>query len=186
MTKTATVLLSLALPALLASACSKSDSDKAQDDKAVTAGKSAPAKADKLEAVSIASMGVSLDVPAESMVDDNTATAGFASGTIYANPTIFLVGKNDMFWKGDLSAQKAEIEKDPGNTFKKFTKEETAEGGFHLEFELASMLDPNETLYGFHVRTTIDGKEIDCSSNTRSPDEMARGVAMCKTLRAAK
>lgn len=187
MTRTATCLASLAAFSVLAlGACSKSDDAGDSQSAPNSAAKTVNAPTAKIEAVSIASMAVTLDVPAESLINDNTPTAGFPSGTIYASPTIFVVGANDMFWKKDLASQKAEIEKDPGNTFKKFTKEETLDGGFHLEYELASMIDPNETLYGFHVRATIAGKEIDCSSNTQSPDEMARGVAMCKTLRASE
>ncbi len=184
MTKTATHLALLtAFTTLALSACSKDDKAEGADTGSSTA-KIVSAEPAKLAAVSLESMALTLDVPAESLVNDNTASAGFPSGTIYADPTIFVVGANEMFWKRDLASQKAEIEKDPGNTFKKFTKEETLEGGFHLEYELASMLDPKETLYGFHIRTTIAGKEVDCSSNTQSPAEMARGVKMCKSLRA--
>jgi hypothetical protein len=187
MTKTATHLALLtAFTALTLGACGKDDKAGTSDTPSSSAAKTVNAEPAKLAAVSIASMALTLDVPAESLVSDNTATAGFPSGTLYADPTIFVIGANEMFWKNDLAAQKAEIEKDPGNTFKKFTKEEAVEGGFHLEYELASMLDPKETLYGFHVRATIGGKEVDCSSNTQSPPEMARGVKMCKSLRASK
>lgn len=187
MTKTAKHLTFLAaFSALALGACSKSDDAASSDKGAATSGKAAAAKAATPMAATIASMAVTIDVPEDSLVDDNTATAHFPSGTLYANPTIFLMGANDMFWKKDMASQKTEIEKSPGNTFKAFTKEEAIEGGFHLEFDLASMMDPKETLYGFHVRTTIAGKEIDCSSNTSSPEERERGVAMCKTLRAAE
>ncbi len=187
MTKTSRLTLLAALTTLTLGACSKSDdsSDKGDSPK-TSAAKPSESKQARKEAVTVASMGLALDVPSGSEVTDNTANAGFPSGTLYADPTIFLIGANDMFWKADIAAQKAEIEKDPGNTFKKFTKEEATEGGFHLEYELASMLDPKETLYGFHIRATVDGKKVDCSSNTSSPAEMARGVAMCKSLRASK
>lgn len=187
MTKTATHLAFLtAFTALTLGACAKDDKAEPSDPASASAGKTVNAEPAKLGPVSLASMSLTLDVPAESVVSDNTATAGFPSGTLYANPTIFVIGANEMFWKKDLASQKAEIEKDPGNTFKKFTKEEVVEGGFHLEYELASMLDPKETLYGFHVRATIAGKEVDCSSNTKGPAEMARGVTMCKSLRASE
>jgi hypothetical protein len=186
MTKTRAHLAFLvAITTLALGACSK-DEKTDRGEKGASTAKTVNAAQRTLEAVSIASMGLTLDVPAESLIDDNTATAGFPSGTLYADPTIFVVGANEMYWKGDLAAQKGEIERDPGNTFKKFTKEETADGGFHLEYELASMLDPTDTLYGFHRRATIAGKEVDCSSNTRSADERSRGVAMCKSLRASK
>jgi len=176
-----------AITTLALGACSKDEKTDSAEKSPTMAAKTVKAATARIEAVSIASMGLTLDVPAESLLDDNTETAGFPSAMLYTDPTtLFLVGANEMYWKGDLASQKGEIEKDPGNTFKKFTKEETADGGFHLEYELASMLDPAVTLYGFHVRATIGGKQVDCISNTHSADERSRGVAMCKSLRATK
>ncbi len=180
---TGTITVAVAGIALTLGACSKSE------DSAATAGKGAdkasPVTKEKVAAqspVSIASLALQIDVDEDSIVSDNTKTAHFPSATIYSSPTLFIIGANEMFWEKDLAAQKAEIEKSPGNKFKKFTKEESADGGFHLEFELLSMMD--ETLYGFHLRSTVNGKEFDCSSNADTPEGMAKGVAMCKTLRA--
>lgn len=181
----ALVLLTSATLAL--GACGKSeDKDSASsDNKAASASKGADKPAPKaLKAAPIASMKVQIDVPEDADVNDNTETAHFPSATIYASPTIFITGANEMIWDAELSKVKTDLEKQPGNTFKKYLKEEAAEGGFHLEYELSSMMDPKKTLYGFHIRTTIGETQYDCSSNTQSTEEMAKGVSMCKSLRA--
>jgi len=166
-------------------ACSKSDDkDKGKTKAGKTAsGKTATSSA-KLKAAKIASMSVAIDVPEGTKVSDDSKRAHFPSATIFASPTIFVTGKNDMFWKKDLAAQKADIQKSPGNKFKKFTKETPAKDGFHLEYELTSMT--GKPLYSFRIRRTIGGKQYDCHTNTSSPEERAKGIKMCMSLRAAK
>ena len=172
------VSLSLAL-----FACSKKD-DESKSGKKGKAGKTVTKKPAKLKAAKIASMGLALDVPEGTNITDNTKTAHFPSATVYASPTFFVTGKNDMFWKKDVAAQKADIKKSPGNKFKKFTKEKAAGDGFHLEYELISMM--KKPLYSFHIRRTIGGKLVDCSTNASSPEERAKGIKMCMSLRPAK
>lgn len=188
MRKTTPPFALIAMSTLLFGACSKTEeaivvtAERAKPRVAKAVAKTPAAQ----KTINIASLSLSLTVPGGSRLSDTTATAGYPSSTIYTTPTIFLVGANEMFWRTDMAAQKAEIEKDPGNTFKTFTKDEVSEGGFHLEYELASMVNSKATLYGFHLRATIAGKQIDCQSNTSSPSEQSLGVAICRSLRSTE
>lgn len=180
------VSLSLAL-----FACSKKEEDKGKGKTKSGKTKSGTTKTGetkseaKMTAKTIASMKLTIDVPADANVDDNTKRAHFPSATIYASPTIFVTGQNEMFWKKDLAAQKKDIEKSPGNKFKKFTKETPGkDGGFHLEYELISMDD--KPLYSFHIRRKIGDKLVDCHTNTSSEAARKKGIKMCMTLRPAK
>jgi len=60
-------------------------------------------------------------------------------------------------YPSDFAAAKKSIEGD-ANKFKAFSKQEEIEGGWHLEFELTSMMDQSP-LFGVEVRKTIDGKQ---------------------------
>lgn len=175
---------------LAISACSKKDENKDKN-KAGKTKSGESAKTDnkmpvvKTTAKTIPSLKLTIDVPADANVSDDTKRAHFPSATIYASPTIFVTAKNDMFWKKDLAAQKKEIEKNPGNKFKKFTKETPGkDGGFHLEYELTSMT--GKPLYSFHIRRKIGGTLVDCHTNTSSEAERQKGIKMCMTLRPAK
>lgn len=191
MNHTIAALLTAVALATTVAACKKDDkqgegaaktSDKA--DKAAGKDKKAEPAAPKLAFTKLGGLGVEAELPEGTQVDDNTAGAGFPSATIWASPTTFVHGAGDLSpIKADLAAAKAEIEKDP-NPFQKYTKEQTTEGGWHLEYELQSMMD-KETLYGVTVRTTIDGKPYDCSSNTRSAAERDAVAKICGSLRKA-
>lgn len=169
---------------LFTTACGKkSDGDKAKategGGKEGGGGKAAPPA--KLEYKKIASLGLEVEVPSDANVDDNTANAGFPSATIWASPTIFLMG-GDMI-PSDFDKAKADIQKDP-NPFKSFTKEDKTEGGWHLEYELESMMD-KAVLYGVSIRQTIDGKVYDCGTNSSSKEEREKTIKICKSVRKA-
>jgi len=137
----------------------------------------------KSEWKSLGSLGLEASVPGSTEIDDKTKSAGFPTATIWASPTTFVTGKNDMFWPADVAKAKAEIQKDP-NKFQAFSKEESKDGGFHLEYTLESMMD-KKPIYGVKLRRTIGGKVYDCGSNSSSEAERAKVIALCGSLRAA-
>lgn len=170
--------------ALLASACGKSTDEGSPTSAggAPNAAKAAPAAT--LVATAIKTLGAEIDVPAESMVTENSEMSGVPGATIYASPTIFIQGESDSYKLKDMAAMKKEIEKQPGNTFKSYSKEDGADAEYQLEFELNSMMD--EPLYGFQLRVTRDDKSFLCSTNSDSTEERSRAIAMCKSLRLVK
>ena len=184
----------LSLTAVLALSLATTGCKKKEEgggDKAAKPGETAkpggaPPPAAKLEWKKLGGLGVEVEAPSDATVDDNTANAGFPTATIWASPTTFVHGAGDMSpLKPDLDGAKAEIQKDP-NPFKQFTKEEKSDTGWHLEYELSSMIDKAETLYGVSIRTTIDGKPFECGSNARSTAERDNVVRLCKSLRKAQ
>ena len=61
---------------------------------------------------------------------------------------------------------------------------EEIEGGWHLEFELTSMMDQSP-LYGVEIRKTIEGKQYSCSRNDRDVANRDAVAKACLTLRKA-
>jgi len=187
---TAKTVLPLLLLAASTAACKKTDDAKANP---ATKGIEAPAKPAAAPAwKKVASMGIEVQVPADADVQDNTATAGFPSSTIYftdGTPTTFIMGAKDLndslTLSKDLDSTKVRIQKEM-NGFKAFTKEEKTGDGFVLRYSGASMTDPKEALYGVTIRSSVAGLTLDCETNASSEAEIAKTVAVCKTIRAAK
>ncbi len=161
----------------------KTGNTKANGGKAGDKAKPAPAKAAAMEWMPVGALGLSVEAPAGTKIDDKTQGAGFPTATIWASPTTFVTGQNDMFWKKDIAGAKAEIEKDP-NKFQAFTKEEATADGFHLEFTLESMMD-KKPIYGVKLRRKIGEKMFDCGSNTQSEELRAKVLKLCQSLKPA-
>jgi hypothetical protein len=180
--KTLTLTLAAALSLTLATAaCGK----KADDPKAKptegggkAGGAAAPAK---VEWKKIASLGLEVEVPADATIDDNTATAGFPSATLWAPGSLFLQG-GDMI-PSSYESSKAQAQKEMDG-FKAFSKDEKTDAGWHLEYEGESTMDKS-TVYGFTLRLSFDGKAFDCSSNKNSKEERDAAVKVCKSIRKA-
>lgn len=172
------------LSALSLAACGGDKDDKKGSSSGSSGGadKAAPAK---MEWKKVGEMGIEVQVPAGTDIDDKTKSAGFPTATLWASPTTFIHAKNDMFWPKDVAKAKADIQKDP-NPFQEFTKEDVSADGYHLEFTLKSMMDEKKLVYGVALRSTIGGKQYDCGSNTSSEAERAKVLTMCKSLRPAK
>jgi hypothetical protein len=179
-TLTKTFLFSLCSLGLALAGC---NGDKAGDQPAAaskTAG--APAATAKLVYKPLGSIGLEAEVPDDANIEDNTATAHFASVSIYASPTTFVMGAgDDSLEPQTFDAAKKEIQHD-ANTFKKFTKEEQTADGWRLEYELESMIDKTP-VYGYSVRLKVAGKPFTCGSNTNSTAERDRVVKLCTSLR---
>ena len=189
-------MLSIALVLAAGGACKKSDTDASKEDpsKAPKAAEAPAAPAAAPAWKKVASMGIEVQVPADADVQDNTASAGFPSSTIYftdGTPTTFIFGAKDkelaesMALSKDLDSTKARVQKEM-NGFKAFTKEEKTADGFELLYTGASMTDPNAVLYGVTIRSQAAGLTLDCQTNASSDAEIAKTIKVCKSIRAAK
>jgi len=119
------------------------------------------------------------EVPAGAEIMDMSADA--PNVMISAEACTVNVSTVTEAYASDFDKAKAEVQKDP-NPFKKFSKEEKTEGGWHLEFELESMMDKTP-LYGVQIRTTIDGKQYECGRNERDAAKIACVVKVCQSLK---
>jgi hypothetical protein len=190
-----TSLLLAALTLTAGAACKKKEEGGASSSGG-TAAKTAdkpPAAPVALTWKKIASMGIEVEVAADADVQDNTASSGFPSSTIYSTdgtPTTFIFGaKGDlaesMALSKDFDATKARVQKEM-NGFKSFTKEDKAGEGFELLYTGASMMDPAKSLYGVTIRSSAAGLTLDCSTNAESEAEREKTIRLCKSIRAAK
>ncbi len=187
MTKT-NVILTATVFALL-TACS-SDGSKAGEAKA--GDKKAQAKPGEAKEAAPApvakawkqfkEMKVQIEVPGDANLEENKMDDwnGSANWGDYAHQLD--VSTVTAAYPSDFEAAKKSIQGDP-NPFQKFTKEESSEGTWHLEYELKSMMDPNRTLYGVQIRKTIGDKQYECGRNVDSADERALVAEVCATLK---
>lgn len=149
----------------------------------------APAADKKIEApkpaamapMKLAPLALTMDVPADATIMDASADAPGAM--VSTNTWAVNVSTVTEAYPSDFAAAKKSIEGDP-NKFKAFTKQEEIEGGWHLEFELTSMMDQSP-LYGVEVRKTIDGKQYSCSRNDRDVANRDAIAKACLTLKKA-
>ena len=180
--KTLTLIAALSLTLVTTACGKKTDGDKAKategGGKTGGGGGAAPAK---LEYKKIASLGLEVEVPADANIDDNTATAGFPSATLWAPSALFLMG-GEMI-PSTYDAAKAQAQKETDN-FKAFSKDEKSDAGWHLEFEGVSNIDKS-VIYGFSIRASYDGKAFDCSTNANSKEEREAAIKICKSVRKA-
>jgi hypothetical protein len=184
--KTITISLALALSLV---ACKKGDDKAGGAGAAKSADKPAAAPAWK----KVPSMGIEVEVAADADVQDNTASSGFPSSTIYSSaaPTTFIFGhKGDlaesMTLSKDFEATKTRVQKEHSG-FKAFTKEENgADGTFELRYSGADMIEKTKTLYGVTIRSKVGDLVLDCQTNASSEAEIEQTVKICKSIRAAK
>lgn len=180
----------LAALTLTATACGgkKKDDGAGGTAKPAEGGGKAAAPA-KLAYQKVGTTGLEIEVPADAKVDDNSASAGFPSATIWTTPTTFLTGgfsKEDYgMIKATFEESKAGIEKDAAmvGKLKGFTKEEKTPTGWHFEWEATSMTD--SPVFGIQIRLDIDGKAWDCGTNAGSPAERETVAKMCASVRKA-
>lgn len=122
-----------------------------------------------------------MDLPSDASVMDATADA---PGVMVSTNTFAInVSTVTEAYPSDFAAAKKSVEGDP-NKFKAFSKQEEIEGGWHLEFELTSMMDQSP-LYGVEIRKTIDGKQYSCARNDRDVANRDAVAKACLTLRKA-
>ncbi len=186
---TQTIKLSLALALALTAACGKKGDDKGGGAAAKTADKPAAAPVWK----KIASIGIEVEVPPDADVQDNTASAGFPTSTIYSAdaPTTFIFGAANLdesiAVSKDFDGTKARIQKEH-NGFKAFTKEDKAADGvgFELRYSGADMFEKDKTLYGITYRTKVGDMVLDCTTNASTDVEIEQTAKICKSIRAAK
>lgn len=191
-----TSLLFVAVTLAAGTACKKKEEGGAASSSGGTAAKTADKPAAAPVALTwkkIASMGIEVEVAADADVQDNSASSGFPSSTIYSTdgtPTTFIFGaKGDlaesMALSKDFDATKARVQKEM-NGFKSFTKEDKAGEGFELLYTGASMMDPAKSLYGVTIRSNAAGLTLDCSTNADSEADREKTIRLCKSIRAAK
>lgn len=171
-------LLTLALLTLapLAGCGSKTEGTGAGPSSTSNAGstaKGAAKKEAKLEFKNLDKLGVKIEVPSDTQMMDASADAPGVSMFNNAGDFSLDVNVTTDAYASDANAAKEQIKKDP-NTFKKFTVEKVTADGWHLEFELESMID-KKPLYGVQVRKKVGDKELECARN--QPSEAARAVA---------
>jgi hypothetical protein len=129
----------------------------------------------------LAPLPLQMDLPADASVMDASADAPGAM--VSTNTFAINVSTVTEAYPSDFAAAKKSIEGDP-NKFKQFTKQEEIEGGWHLEFELTSMMDQSP-LFGVEIRKTIDGKQYSCARNDRDVANRDAIAKACLTLRKA-
>ncbi|MBA3547066.1 MAG: hypothetical protein H0T76_11330 [Nannocystis sp.] len=122
-----------------------------------------------------------MDLPSDAKVMDGSVDA--PNATVSTSTGSINVSTVTEAYPKDFAGAKKSIEGDP-NKFKAFTKQEEIEGGWHLEFELASMSD-QAPLYGVQIRKTIDGKQYNCARNDRDVANRDAIAKACLTLRKA-
>jgi hypothetical protein len=186
---TKTIQLSLVLGLALVAACGKKG-----DDKAGGAAKTADKPAAPPVWKKVASIGIEVEVAPDADVQDNTASSGFPSSTIYSmdgTPTTFIFGatnpEESMAISKDFDATKARVQKEM-NGFKAFTKEDKAADGvgFELRYTGTDMIEKDKSLYGITYRTKIGDMILDCSTNASSEADLEKTARLCKSIRAAK
>jgi hypothetical protein len=62
-------------------------------------------------------------------------------------------------------------------------EEQGADGGWKLEWEAESSMDPKETVYGVDHRVMIDGAAYGCSRRTDTPEGQACVARACASLK---
>jgi hypothetical protein len=192
MTKSMVILTATSLALLTGMGCSKGDDAKSGDDKVAAAdeAKGDDKAAEKPEAAAPAKkvwkefkeMKVQLELPEDAAVEEHKLDDwnGSANWGDYAHKLD--VSTVTPAYPSDFDAAKKSIESDP-NPFQKFTKEEQSDDGWHLEYELKSMMDPNRALYGVSIRKKIGDKEFVCGRNVDSAEEAALVAEVCSTLK---
>lgn len=135
--------------------------------------KGAPKKEAKLEFKNLDKLGAKIEVPSDTQMMGASADAPAVSMFNDSGDFSLDVHVTTEMYASDVNAAKEEIKKDP-NTFKKFTVEKVTADGWHLEFELESMID-KKPLYGVQVRKKIGDKQLECARN--QPLEASRGIA---------
>lgn len=172
--------------AFAVTACSKKSDDKAgvKDDK----------PAIKPEWKKVPSIGIEVEVAPDADVQDNTASSGFPSSTIYSTdgtPTVFIFGAKNLdesiAISKDFDATKARIQKEH-NGWKSFSMEEKAADGvgFELRYEGTDMIEKDKPLLGITYRTKVGDTVLDCSTNASSEFQIKMAARLCKSIRAAK
>ncbi|MBK9031413.1 MAG: hypothetical protein IPL61_08760 [Myxococcales bacterium] len=187
--KTTIALATLATLTLTAAACGKKKDDAAGSSAKPAEGGGKAAAPAKLSYKKVGATGLEAEVPDDANVDDNSASAGFPSATIWATPTTFLTGAfSGDDWgmiKATFEESKTGIEKDAAmvGKLKGFTKEEKTADGWQFEWEATSMTD--SPVFGIQIRLVIDGKAWDCGTNAGSPAERETAIKICKSVRKA-
>lgn len=172
--------LSILVLVLSTTACGKSDKDAQAFGKAIEeAAQKATAPA-KLAFKKIGALGIEAEMPDDAKVDDNSASSGYPSATIWAAPTTFVSGAGDMSdLKPTIEETKARMQKEEKSLAP--TKEEKTADGWVIEMTGKSMM--GDAMIAVSVRRTIDGKPFDCGSNVSSKDEAARVTKLCQSIR---
>jgi len=181
----ATLILTATMFALL-TACSGDGAAKKENAKGADAKKGQDAK-EAAKPVAKAwkqfkEMKVQIELPGDATLEENKMDDwnGSANWADYAHQLD--VSTVTEAYPSDFEAAKKSIEGDP-NKFQKFTKEESTDAGWHLEYELKSMMDPEKTLYGVQIRKKIGEKQYECGRNVDSAEKRAVVAEACATLK---
>jgi hypothetical protein len=181
------ILVTLACTLLAPAGCEDKaggGSDPAKTgDKSGTGSSAAPTKTAAAAALAFKNLdklGAKIEVPADAEITDASADAPAVSIFTPAGDLSIDVVVTTEVYASSIDAAKEEIKKDP-NPFKKFTVENKTADGWHLEFELESMMDKTP-LYGVQIRKKIGDKSIQCSRNVKTEAERAKVSKACASL----
>jgi hypothetical protein len=160
-------------------ACGKKDEGggEARPEAKGAAARKGPAP---LEWKKLGQMGVQIEAPADSEIVDMTADA--PNVKLSSNDCNIYVSTVTVAYVSDYDKAVAEVEKDPGVKFKKFTKQEKTPTGWRLEFEAEGLIDP-KPLYGVLIRTRIGDKEFECNDKAETPEKAQCTLEACQSLK---
>ncbi len=163
------VVLSLSLVAV---ACGKGG-DKSAGSGGKTKAPAAPAW------VSLAPVPLQVQAPAGAKVMDSSVDA--PSVMVSAEGCTFSVSTATEAYASTFDAEKSQTEKETDG-FKAFSKAETFEGGWQLEYEGLSAID-KAALYGVEIRQTVGGKQYSCGRNGSDKAAIDCAAKACRTLK---
>jgi hypothetical protein len=173
------VIATLLSTMLLWAGCGKKEEGGATPEaKGAGADKKGPAP---LEWKKLDKMGLQIEAPADAEVIDMTADA--PNVKLSSNDCSIYVSTVTEAYTSEYEKAVAEVEKDPGTKFKKFTKQEKTDTGWHLEFEAEGMIEP-KPLYGVQIRTRIGDKAYECGDKAESAEKAQCTIKACKSLKA--
>jgi hypothetical protein len=134
--------------------------------------------------VQVPTLGVQLEMPGDAKAEPGAGDSFMISG---ATPDcVVMLGKEspemaDSYEKTLGNIKEAKM----GNGKLKAVKKEEkgADGGFKIEWEAESSMDPKETLYGVEHRVVIDGTMYGCSRRTNTAEGQACVAKACASLK---
>lgn len=180
-------LVIISIATLTAAACGKSD----KADKGGTADKGGKADPGKQAAppavawIKVDKLGVQLEAPGDAKANPGAGESFMIQSDSATDCTIML-GKEspDMMESFDKVLGQIKEGKMGHGKLKAVKKEEKgADGGWKIEWEEESSMEPGKTLHGVDHRVMIDGAAYGCARKTDSAEGAACVAKACSSLK---